>query len=100
MPSPSPTPTVPPPLPPSAPRWALELQDRILSNRPLPQDRFWARPEAILTEGLGGRPDPWQTALLRTVPARTLLLCSRPVFRTLGWDASSGSHRLLASAQW
>jgi hypothetical protein len=71
-----PTPTVPLPLPPSAPRWALELQDRLLTNRPLPQDRFWARPEAILAEA-GMPPDPWQTTLLRTTPARTLLLCSR-----------------------
>jgi hypothetical protein len=77
MPPNCPPPTVPPPLPPSAPRWALELQDRLLSNRPLPQDRFWASPEAILAEGLGALPDPWQTALLRTTPARTLLLCSR-----------------------
>jgi hypothetical protein len=76
MPPPCPTPTVPPPLPPSAPRWALELQDRLLSNRPLPQDRLWAAPEAILTAA-GLTPDPWQTALLRRPAARTLLLCSR-----------------------
>jgi hypothetical protein len=75
--SPSQTPTAPPPSLPSLPPWAKATLDRLLANRPAPADRFWAHPEAILTEGLKATPDHWQADLLRHPKARTLLLCSR-----------------------
>jgi hypothetical protein len=58
--------------------WARRLEARLLTGRELPADRFWARPEALLTDA-GLSPDPWQTALLRqtTTAAQTLILCSR-----------------------
>ena len=39
-------------------------------------DRYWIDPAKILADA-GLTPDPWQAALLRAAPTRTLLLCSR-----------------------
>jgi hypothetical protein len=55
----------------------LATLDRLLTNRPQPQDRLWADPARILAEGLGAAPDAWQADLLRRPQPRTLLLCSR-----------------------
>jgi hypothetical protein len=58
------------------PEWARAAEARLLAGRPLAIDRYWIDPAGIMVDG-GLSPDPWQADLLRTIPPRVLLLCSR-----------------------
>jgi hypothetical protein len=72
----SPTRNAPPPSIESMPRWAREAEQRILTNRPAPTDKYLADPARVLSDA-SMPPDPWQAKLLRTTWNRALLLCSR-----------------------
>jgi hypothetical protein len=90
----SPTPTAPPRFSNSTPDWARELERRLLTGRPLPTDRFWARPELLLV-GAGYEPDAWQAEALRRHDPRTLFLCSRQAGKSLTAGAISLREALL-----
>jgi hypothetical protein len=63
-------------LPDSAPPWALQAEQRLLTGTASPLDQYWADPARILADA-GFDPDPWQADLLRSFGGRVLLLCSR-----------------------
>jgi Terminase large subunit, T4likevirus-type, N-terminal len=64
------------------PDWALQLAWRATQGRLTTLDRLWPEPELILRRA-GLTPDRWQTGVLRTRKAQTLLLCSRQAGKTL-----------------
>src|SRR4051794_24185914 len=72
-----------PSLPSSAalPPWARAAIERILKKQASPLDLLWAHPQRLMTQA-GMTPDPWQTALLRSVSDRLLVLTARQCGKT------------------
>ncbi len=60
----------------------MQLARRATQGRLTTLDRLWTQPELILHRA-GLTPDRWQTGVLRTRKAQTLLLCSRQAGKTL-----------------